>query len=220
MIEVLISTLNRAGLIVTLYLYAIIYDSDSRPKHHINGFPKNVAQYTVPFRTPGFHPEHFQSRFDSKLTNVDSPSSRSDGVVSNVSWITSKLTRQDSRQPMWKVEESIGLITCIVDLFTPLEGSVLDSYAGTRPTAIVALASNRSCTSNEKDDACFHIALSRVGSLAMSLKKLYASCIEDCSVDPHEIVREISQSDDVFSDSTIGVLNLRRMKMGHQHCNI
>lgn len=56
MINIWISTLNRAVLTVMPYPYVFLYDSDTVPERYITGFPKDVAQYAVLARTHRSHP--------------------------------------------------------------------------------------------------------------------------------------------------------------------
>lgn len=119
---------------------------------------------------------------------------------------------------MQRTKKSIRLTSCIVDHFVPPEGHFLDPYAGTTPSEIASLANNRSCTSIAKDDVFFEIALSRVTSLAKSVKKPEASRTEKCSTDVYETVREVSQSDNVCCDRIDEVIYLIRNEDEHQLC--
>lgn len=67
---------------------------------------------------------------------------------------------------MQKTKIGICFIRCQAHLFMPPEGFSLDPYAGTKPAAILALATNRYYSFIERDDACFHIPLIRVAWLA------------------------------------------------------
>lgn len=84
MINIFVSTLNGAVVMVMPYLYAFQYDSDTARKRHISEFPKNIAQYAALDRAPGSSLQQFQPQFDSQFTVLDCPSSRSDDVISNV----------------------------------------------------------------------------------------------------------------------------------------
>lgn len=156
-IEIWITTVNRAGHIFLLCAPAFPYDFDTVPKRHIFRFLNIIAQYAVHTRTSGSHPQQFQTHFHSKFADLHCPFSGFDAEISSVSLPTKILTRRDSQQPMQRTEKCIHLISCVVNHFTSLEGSVLDPSAGTMPAGMVALGSNRSCTCIVKSDTWIEI---------------------------------------------------------------
>lgn len=88
MIKIWISTLIRAGITVMPYMNVFLYYYNTVPRRHSSWFSKNVAQYGVLASTPGSHPQQFQLHSDPKSIDVDCPLSRSDALISNVTWPT------------------------------------------------------------------------------------------------------------------------------------
>lgn len=56
----------------------------------------------------------------------------------------------------------MDLVTEMVDIYTPQDGILLDSYAGNLSTAIACMNNDRLCISIEKDDRCFLEVLERL----------------------------------------------------------
>lgn len=117
------------------------------------------------------HTDKFMPHLDSILIDIECHCSKRDAVISNIGCPTRKLTKTDSRQPVRKIDKSISLITCIVDLFTPLDASVRGPCACTMPTTIVASAKKRTCVFIRKDEFYFHVALKWVSYFARLVQR-------------------------------------------------
>lgn len=146
------SSCTNAGFLVIPYPYKFVYRTTTVPYRHISGFPKIVLNSAVVAETAWRHPDEFQPNFTDVFVDVDCPSLTNSAATSNILWSTKKLMKPGTREPLRKTKQSIRLISAIVQIFTPLEGNVLDLYGATFSTASAALGIKRSCTSIEKDE--------------------------------------------------------------------
>lgn len=84
---------HQSGILVTPYPFALFHESDSVPKRHVTGFPKNVANYAVPAKAEASRSFCFVPHFDLKFTDVCCPSLNNNTVVSKISWPERKLNK-------------------------------------------------------------------------------------------------------------------------------
>ena len=153
--------------------YTIHFDEESYPKRGaINKiFPQQMTGFALIAKAPGEHPGGFLPNFDSSHALIESSASRRQSCIDSVPFVRHKLNRPNSRSPYRTNEKSHSLLSEMIDLFTPIHGSVLDPYAGTLSTAIAAMRVGRTCTVVERDQDCFLAALHRLRMVAAALRQ-------------------------------------------------
>lgn len=174
----------NASFSVMPSLYTIYYDEKTVPKRTVNEFPQIMTDFVLIAKALGPHPEGFQPKFDTKFNLINCSSTRRRCVVNNVPFVKHKLMKKNSNSPFRTSEKPIGLLSEIIDLFTPFGGSEIDPFAGTLTTAISALRTNRHCVVVEKDLDCFEAALDRLFVIAniqreRSIKAMAPTQLED-----------------------------------------
>lgn len=75
--------------------------------------------------------------------------------MDNVPFVKQKFMKKKSRSPFRISEKPIGLISELIDLFTPFGGSLSDPFACTLTIAIFVLRINRHCVVVKKNMECF-----------------------------------------------------------------
>lgn len=78
------------------------------------------------------------------------------------------------------------LLQEITDLFSPQNGSKLDSFGGTLATAIAAAAPSRQCFIVKKEKDCFDAALRRLDQRASRITSIGSGGLDNCGLDEYK----------------------------------
>ena len=136
---------DKCGFSVMLSVYLIIYDEVTPPKRTVTEFPQIMNEFALIATAPGEHPAGFRPDFNAEFQLLNCRSSRRKSSVERVPFGKHKLTRPNSKIPYRMSEKPIGLLSELVDLFTPVRGNILDMYAGTFTTCIACIRMSRRC---------------------------------------------------------------------------
>lgn len=134
------------------------------PKRELNSVPPPtmMTEYALLSRAPGKHPKNFILNFDSAFDRLPITGNRTSIVLHSIPYVESKMKFQNMRMPVCLTEKNVDLIHELVDLFSPLQGSVLDPFGGAFSTAVECMKSSRSCVSIEVDDRAHNTSVNRL----------------------------------------------------------
>ncbi len=149
------------GFKVSEHPFEIIYDVSTIQRRTVADFPQRHGDIALLCRTPGDHPggfNPFRSDDDSvsHVGNVDQEDFQvfkriHFASLLNVTACRSKLKRPKSNAALFSWEKNIEVVSRIVQMFCPFEGTVIDPYPGPLTTALSCLKSNRACISISAD---------------------------------------------------------------------
>lgn len=145
-------------------MYVFGYDPKTVPRRQINEFPQYtmMTDYGLLARAPGHHPKQFVPDFDSAFHQLPITGTRRSMVLHNIPYVKNKVTFQNTRMPVCLTEKNVDLIHELVDLFSPIQGSVLDPFGGAFSTAVACMRSSRSCVALEADERVYKVSLERL----------------------------------------------------------
>ena len=196
---------TRTGFEVMSQPYTIQYDENTYPRRGAGNkiFPQTMTGFAVIAKAPGDHPGGFMPDFDASYSFIQSCASRRQSAIDSVPFVKHKLTRLKSRSPYRTSEKPHSLLSELIDLFTPPQGSVLDPFAGTLSTAIASMRVGRACTVVERDSDCYNAAFHRLQLVATALfqKSLHRA---DESVDDDVIfvcMSKVHHADDTHENA-------------------
>lgn len=78
------------------YPYAFLYNGSTVPKREIAGFLKILLQYAMLAKASGSNPDKFVPHVDFRISDIESHYSKRNAVVSDIAWLTRKLSRTGS----------------------------------------------------------------------------------------------------------------------------
>lgn len=157
--------LTKAGFQVMPYPAVFVFDTEV--DRETNVFPRSNGEMALIGKLPGNHPKGFIPAF-SEQTSFDSATKRNAFYV-NVPKPDNRLLREGSKSPVRTSENSVSLLRDLITLYCPLEGTVMDSFAGTCSAAIAALQYGRRVIAIEEDTSCFLLAEARLENIALSI---------------------------------------------------
>ncbi len=165
--------LDSAGFTVMPEEFLISYDLRSIKKRKILHFTQSAHDVAILGRLPGEHPDKFKPEFLStdkdNETSGDILNGTRFSIISNAPVMKSHLTKCGSKVPFDLKEFDSEVFREIIELFTPVNGSVIDPYCRTMTTGLACLKSMRSCHLIEKSKLCYESALIRLRKAASPL---------------------------------------------------
>ncbi len=195
---------SSSGFSVMKFPYLILYDPESLRNNIISIFPQNSCEFALVARSPGSHPDGFKPDFETNFNQVATATQRRHAVMTNVQATKTFLTVPGSKVPFCTKELPILMLHELIDLFTPVDGSVIDPYAGTMTTAAACLQSGRRCTSIEKRKDCFEGALERLRLMAEPLDSIRTipHTLPSITVSETDATHNISDTNDELDNNT------------------
>lgn len=158
------NSFKSAGFSCMEGMYVFCYDPQTVPRRQINAFPQHtmMTDYALLARAPGDHPKNFTPDFDSAFHQLPITGKRRSTILQNIPYVKNKLTFHNTRMPVCLTEKNVDLIHELVDLFCPIQGSVLDPFGGAFSTAVACMNSSRSCVSLEADERAYRASFNRL----------------------------------------------------------
>lgn len=186
---------HRAGFDIMPHPYVIMYDSNSIQNRNTTRFPQNICLFGLVCFLPGPSTATHKCNFNSPFQTVNCSNKRNTAGMFNVIFSKSKLCKPNSKIPFYNHEQSVDMLSELIDLFCSHEGLVMDPYAGTLTAAIASLRIGRKCISIEKNKDCFNRALERLSNYlpsSIALQNITVPSFESRSIPPvqHTCVRE------------------------------
>lgn len=163
--------LDSHGFLVMPDEFVITYNPSTVKRRKLTHFTQSAHDIALIAKFPGTHPTGFMPPFyqgsdeDSKWTKFHS-------LLTNVPALKSFLTKEDSKIPFDTREFNPDIFQEFIEIFTPLDGAVIDPFSRTMTTGLACLRSNRSCHLIEKGPDCFKSAVRRLRTAAQPLPSL------------------------------------------------
>lgn len=157
-----VPSLSNAGSSVMLYSYTFVFRTATVPDRHILGFPKNVRDFAVVPKTAGRPPNGFHPNCNNRFADMDFPSLKSSALISNMCWSTKKRPKPGTTKPLRRTQKNIRLTSAITQLFTSLEGIIIDPYVRAFSAEITTMGINQSFNPTEKDEVCFSASIKTI----------------------------------------------------------
>lgn len=158
---------SSSGFSVMDQLYVFSYDPNTVPRRHISLFPQTtmMTDYALLAKAPGDHPAGFTPDFDSRFHLLNCTGTRRSMVLDKIPFVKNKLTYLNTRMPVRMTEKNINLISEMVDLYSPINGSVIDPYGGVLTTPLSCFYMSRRCVVMEADSRCYKEGLRRLNQV-------------------------------------------------------
>ena len=155
---------SSAAFDVMDYPYIMSKDSSTVPSR-ASKYPQCGNLFAMVATMPGEHPKKFRPKFSGPFSHINCQNDRKLSTMYNVPSPRTKLLKPGTRIPFNSSELSVKMLSSFLDLFSPLDGSVLDPFAGTMTTSMAAAGTGRCCISIERNTQCFTAAVQRLRGL-------------------------------------------------------
>lgn len=160
--------LDSHGILVMPEEFIITYNPATVKRRKLIHFTQSAHDVALIAKIPGSHPEGFMPPFyqngeeDSKWTKFHS-------LLTNVPALKSFLTRDDSKVPFDTREFNPDVYQEFIEIFTPMNGTVIDPFSRTMTAGLACIRSRRSCHLIENSSDCFKAAMKRLRKAATPL---------------------------------------------------
>lgn len=216
---------HDAGFKVCNHGFNILYDTSTLRSRRSPDFPQRQGELGFIAKTMGTHPSGFQPDFVSHplgASNESTPAAFAS--LTNVESCIFKLMKPQKTAAIFPHERSVSLLSRIIRMFSPSEGSVMDPFGGPLTTALACLQTGRKCTSMDSDSDAFRYAQSRLRIFAVpnaTLKELeiYADPMTDHDSDQNPSQGTVATEDTAntarssqYAGESSGVSPLKKRK--------
>lgn len=146
----------------------------------LNIFPRNNGHFSVVTRQVGDHPKGFQPAF-CDLAGFSNRANHN-ACYGDVPAPENQLLQECSKIPVRMTEKSITLLKNFICLYSRLNVTVIDSFAGTCTTAIAAVKCGSHAIVIKEDPVCYRLAVSRLEKIASIIRKKTLTSLSTSSV--------------------------------------